>query len=73
MSKDQKPQILLTNDDGIRSDGLWAAAEALSEIGFALNAKKEVYGFGTWDIPGVKKLDSIEEFRKVLRRGNDRL
>lgn len=27
-------QILLTNDDGIRSPGLWAAAEALSEIGF---------------------------------------
>jgi uncharacterized protein (TIGR00725 family) len=45
----------------------------LSEIGFALNAKKEVYGFGTWDIKGVKKLDSIEEFRKALRRRNDRL
>ena len=29
-----KPQILLTNDDGIRSPGLWAAAEALSQIGF---------------------------------------
>jgi 5'-nucleotidase len=27
-------QILLTNDDGIRSPGLWAAAQALSEIGF---------------------------------------
>lgn len=25
---------MLTNDDGIRSDGLWAAAEALSELGF---------------------------------------
>ncbi len=34
MAKEKKPQILLTNDDGIRSDGLWAAAEALSEIGF---------------------------------------
>ena len=34
MSKGKKPQILLTNDDGIRSDGLWAAAEALSEVGF---------------------------------------
>ena len=33
MSKD-KPQILLTNDDGIESPGLWAAAEALSEIGY---------------------------------------
>jgi len=29
-----KKQILLTNDDGIRSPGLWAAAEALSEIAY---------------------------------------
>ncbi len=29
-----KPHILLTNDDGIRSPGLWAAAEALARIGF---------------------------------------
>ncbi len=29
-----KPQILLTNDDGIRSPGLWTAARVLSEIGF---------------------------------------
>lgn len=29
-----KPQILLTNDDGIRSPGLWAAAAALSRLGF---------------------------------------
>jgi len=28
------PQILLTNDDGIQSPGLWAAARALSELGF---------------------------------------
>ncbi len=27
-------QILLTNDDGIDSPGLWAAAEALSELGY---------------------------------------
>jgi len=27
-------QILLTNDDGIRSPGLWAAAEALSSLGY---------------------------------------
>jgi len=30
----KKPQILLTNDDGIDSPGLWSAAEALSEIGY---------------------------------------
>ena len=29
-----KPQILLTNDDGILSPGLWAAAAALSRLGF---------------------------------------
>jgi 5'-nucleotidase len=29
-----KYQILLTNDDGIQSPGLWSAAEALSELGF---------------------------------------
>ena len=29
-----KCQILLTNDDGIQSPGLWAAAEVLSELGF---------------------------------------
>ena len=34
MADNHKPQILLTNDDGIRSPGLWAAAEALERIGF---------------------------------------
>lgn len=29
-----RPHILLTNDDGIESPGLWAAAKTLSEIGF---------------------------------------
>lgn len=33
MDRREKLQILLTNDDGIESPGLWAAAEALSEIG----------------------------------------
>ena len=28
------PHILLTNDDGIQSPGLWAAAEALDKLGF---------------------------------------
>jgi 5'-nucleotidase len=34
MVKSGKPQILLTNDDGIRSPGLWALAAALAELGF---------------------------------------
>lgn len=29
-----RAQILLSNDDGIKSPGLWAAAEALSSLGF---------------------------------------
>jgi 5'-nucleotidase len=32
--KDGRYQILLTNDDGIASPGLWVAAEALSTLGF---------------------------------------
>ncbi|MBI5351151.1 MAG: 5'/3'-nucleotidase SurE [Chloroflexi bacterium] len=32
--KNSKPHILLTNDDGIRSPGLWAAASELSKIGY---------------------------------------
>ena len=34
MAEMERPLILLTNDDGIRSPGLWAAAEALSEVGY---------------------------------------
>lgn len=34
MPRSSEPQILLTNDDGIGSPGLWAAAKALSELGF---------------------------------------
>ncbi len=34
MNDRQRTQILLTNDDGIQSPGLWSAAEALSSIGF---------------------------------------
>jgi 5'-nucleotidase len=30
----EKAQILLTNDDGIRSPGLWAAASSLSQLGY---------------------------------------
>ncbi len=39
----------------------------LSEIGFALSQKKKVYGFGTWDIPDVIKLNSPKDLREVLR------
>ncbi|MEX2144613.1 MAG: 5'/3'-nucleotidase SurE [Anaerolineales bacterium] len=34
MDNNGRPQILLTNDDGINSPGLWAAAESLSSVGY---------------------------------------
>lgn len=34
MSSTSKPQILLTNDDGILSPGLWTVAKNLSEVGY---------------------------------------
>jgi len=42
-----KPQILLTNDDGIKSPGLWAAAEALSALGFVTVAAPRDQSSGT--------------------------
>jgi 5'-nucleotidase len=42
-----KPQILLTNDDGIRSPGLWAVAAALSQLGFVTVAAPREQSSGT--------------------------
>ena len=44
----KKPQILLTNDDGIRSPGLWAAARALASLGYVTVAapKEQSSGAG---------------------------
>lgn len=42
-----KCQILLTNDDGIQSPGLWAAAGALSELGFVTVAAPREQSSGT--------------------------
>jgi 5'-nucleotidase len=42
----KKPQILLVNDDGILSPGLWAAAEALSSLGFVTVAAPRVQHSG---------------------------
>ncbi|MDO8755472.1 MAG: 5'/3'-nucleotidase SurE [Anaerolineales bacterium] len=46
-------QILLTNDDGIRSPGLWAAAEALAHLGFVTVAapREQSSGMGR-SLPG---------------------
>lgn len=42
-----KPNILLTNDDGILSPGLWAAAAALSHLGFVTVAAPKEQASGT--------------------------
>jgi 5'-nucleotidase len=45
--KPNKKQILLTNDDGIDSPGLWAAAEALSALGYVTVAAPQEQQSGT--------------------------
>jgi len=44
----------------------------LSEIAFALTAKKPVIGLKTWEVPGVIKVNSAKqaacEIRKLIRR-----
>jgi 5'-nucleotidase len=43
----EKYQILLTNDDGIQSPGLWAAAVALSDLGYVTVAAPREQSSGT--------------------------
>ncbi len=45
----------------------------LSEISFALIQGKAVYGFESWDIPGVKKLESVDELKERLKKHKDEL
>jgi 5'-nucleotidase len=47
MNKHHRPQILLTNDDGIQSPGLWEAARALSELGYVTIAAPREQQSGT--------------------------
>jgi len=58
------PQILLTNDDGILSPGLWAAAGALSEIGFVhVAAPRDQYSAAGRSMPITS--DGVIEVREV--------
>ncbi len=48
----KRKQILLTNDDGIDSPGLWAAAEALSGLGYVtVAAPREQYSASGRSLP----------------------
>src|SRR5258706_3916729 len=65
MKKD-KPHILLTNDDGIRSPGLWAAAGELSKIGYVTVAapREQSSGMGR-SLPNTSDGIIIEEQMQV--------
>jgi 5'-nucleotidase len=52
----KKRQILLTNDDGIQSPGLWAAAEALSTLGFVhVVAPRDQYSGAGRSLPSTSE------------------
>jgi 5'-nucleotidase len=65
-----KPQILLTNDDGILSPGLWAAASALSKLGFVTVTapRDQASGMGR-SLPNTS--DGIIEEKKVQVNGQE--
>ncbi|HLF72966.1 MAG TPA: 5'/3'-nucleotidase SurE [Anaerolineales bacterium] len=59
-----KPQILLTNDDGILSPGLWAAAASLSRLGFVtVTAPREQYSGAGRSMPSTS--DGIIQEQRV--------
>jgi len=65
-----KPQILLTNDDGIRSPGLWAAAAALSKLGFVTVAAPREQSSGTGrSLPNTS--DGLIQRETVTVNGQD--
>lgn len=66
----KKLQILLTNDDGIRSPGLWAAAAALSKLGFVTVAapREQSSGMGR-SLPGNS--DGLIQRETVNVNGQD--
>ena len=65
-----KPQILLTNDDGILSPGLWAAAASLSRLGFVTVTapRDQASGMGR-SLPSTS--DGIIEEKQVEVNGQD--
>lgn len=65
-----KPQILLTNDDGILSPGLWAAASALSKLGFVtVTAPREQSSGAGRSLPNTS--DGIIQEQRVQVNGQE--
>lgn len=66
----RKPQILLTNDDGILSPGLWAAAASLSRVGFVtVTAPREQSSGAGRSLPNSS--DGIIEEQHVQVNGQE--
>ena len=66
----KKPQILLTNDDGIRSPGLWAAAASLSDLGFVtVTAPREQSSGAGRSLPNTS--DGIIQLEQVQVNGQE--
>jgi 5'-nucleotidase len=65
-----RPQILLTNDDGILSPGLWAAAASLSTLGFVtVTAPREQSSGAGRSLPNTS--DGIIEEKRVQVNGQE--
>jgi 5'-nucleotidase len=67
---DKRPHILLTNDDGIRSPGLWAAAASLSDLGYVTVAapRDQSSGMGR-SLPNTS--DGIIQMEQVQVNGQE--
>jgi 5'-nucleotidase len=59
--------ILLTNDDGIRSPGLWAAAEGLSGLGFVVVAAPREQSSGAGRSMPIGSDGKLHEEQMVVR------
>lgn len=70
MSITRKPQILLTNDDGIRSPGLWTAAKYLSELGYVnVVAPRDQSSGASRSLPYTS--DGLIEHQKMTVNGKE--
>ena len=68
--KMDSPQLLLTNDDGIQSPGLWTAAKALSELGFVnVVAPRDQFSGAGRSLPIYS--DGLIDQQKMLIDGKD--
>ena len=66
----KRPNILLTNDDGIRSPGLWAAAGVLSQLGYVtvVAPREQSSGMGR-SLPNTS--DGLIREERVLVNGQE--